>query len=192
MALSPADTIINKKNTHVQRVSKHEFSVAHYTGRVTYDARDMPDKNRDFVPPEMVETMRVSNNAVVKVLFTNQLSKTGNLTVANEQQPGAARSRGERKLKWGQALVAEKQKTKKINTLSHGQYSQIHKMRTLASVFRATSLEILKGLSIGGNSGNTHVVRCIRPTLENKPRGFQVIDSKMAVNVQRTRCGDES
>lgn len=28
--------------------------MAHYTGKVTYDARDMSDKNRDFVPPEMV------------------------------------------------------------------------------------------------------------------------------------------
>lgn len=154
-------------------MSKHEFSVAHYTGKVTYDARDMPDKNRDFVPPEMVETLRASNNSVVKVLFTNALSKTGNLTLANEQQPG--KSRDANKIKWGQALVAEKQKAKKINTLSRGIYSQVHKMRTLASVFRATSLEILKGLSIGGNSGNTHFVRCIRATIEQKPKGFQVI-----------------
>lgn len=62
----------------------------------------------------------------------------------------------------------------KLNTLSHGQYSQVHKMRTLSSVFRATSLEILKGLSVGGNSGNTHFVRCIRADLEYNPRGFQV------------------
>lgn len=47
-------------------------------------------------------------------------------------------------------------------------------MRTLCGVFRATSLEILKGLSIGGNSGNTHFVRCIRSTLDYKPRAFQV------------------
>lgn len=62
----------------------------------------------------------------------------------------------------------------KLNTLSHGQYSQVHKMRTLASVFRATSLELLKSLSVGGNSGNTHFVRCIRGDLEFAPRGFKV------------------
>lgn len=28
--------------------------MAHYTGKVTYDVRDMADKNRDFLPPEMV------------------------------------------------------------------------------------------------------------------------------------------
>lgn len=47
-------------------------------------------------------------------------------------------------------------------------------MRTLSGVFRATSLEILKGLSIGGSSGNTHFVRCIRSSLEYKPKAFQV------------------
>lgn len=46
-------------------------------------------------------------------------------------------------------------------------------MRTLSSVFRATCLEILKGLSIGANSGGTHFVRCIRADLDHKPRGFQ-------------------
>lgn len=69
----------------------------------------MPDKNRDFLPPEMVETLRISKNSIVKMLFTNQLTKTGNLTVAFEQQL-SAKSRANQKLKWGQALVAEKQK----------------------------------------------------------------------------------
>ena len=45
-------------------------------------------------------------------------------------------------------------------------------MRTCAAVFRATSLEVLKNLSIGGGSGGTHYVRCIRSDLENSPRGF--------------------
>lgn len=39
------------------RVSGHEFSVAHYTGKITYDARELSDKNRDFVPPEMVSAI---------------------------------------------------------------------------------------------------------------------------------------
>ena len=51
---SKLDTISTKKNAYVQRASAHEFSVAHYTGKVTYDVRNMADKNRDFLPPEMV------------------------------------------------------------------------------------------------------------------------------------------
>lgn len=59
-----------------------------------------------------------------------------------------------------------------MNTLSRGQYSQVHKMRTLASIFRATSLEILKGLSIVSNSSGIHFVRCIRPDLDYREMGF--------------------
>lgn len=110
-----SDTINDKKNAHIQRASKHEFSVAHYTGKITYDAREMADRNRDFVPPEMVETLRASNNKIVKVLFTNQLTKTGNLTVAYEEEI-SVKSQADQKSKWGAALVAEKQKGK-VNTL---------------------------------------------------------------------------
>lgn len=49
-----SDSINSQKNAYVQRATAHEFSVAHYTGKVTYDVRDMADKNRDFLPPEMV------------------------------------------------------------------------------------------------------------------------------------------
>lgn len=54
LIFSYSESINKKKNAYVQRVSGHEFSVAHYTGKVTYDCRDMADKNRDFLPPEMV------------------------------------------------------------------------------------------------------------------------------------------
>lgn len=130
-------------------------------------------------------------------MFTNPLSKTGNLTVAYDQ-PMPLKNISDKKSKWGAALMAEKQTARvnvnnllfliqiiltrcffffsyfsqRLNTLSHGQYSQVHKMRTLCSVFRATSLEILKGLSVAGNTN--HFVRCIRSTLDYKPRAFQV------------------
>lgn len=59
-----------------------------------------------------------------------------------------------------------------MNTLSRGEYSQIRKMRTLSSVFRAASLEILKNLSIISNSGGIHFVRCVRCDLEYREMGF--------------------
>lgn len=53
--------------------------------------------------------MRTSSDATVKLMFTNKLSKTGNLTMAyDEPQSHVAAS----KSKWGAALVAEKQKGK--------------------------------------------------------------------------------
>lgn len=45
----------------------------------------MSDKNKDFLPPEMIETMRSSVNITVQQLFRNKLTKTGNLTVSSNQ-----------------------------------------------------------------------------------------------------------
>lgn len=168
------DWVNTMKSPYIKRSgSVSQFAVAHFTGSVTYDARDFSEKNRDFLPPEMVETMRTSNDPILKIMFTNLLSKTGNLTMDTDSEVKIPVD-GEKKKqsKWGAALVAEKTKTRKTNSLSKGQYSQTHKMRTLSTVYRATCLELLKSLSIGANSGGTHFVRCIRSDLDNKPKGF--------------------
>ncbi|XP_076177941.1 STKc_myosinIII_N_like and MYSc_Myo21 domain-containing protein ninaC [Ptiloglossa arizonensis] len=156
-------------NIYVRSVSSHEFTVAHYTGKLIYDASEISEKNRDFVPPEMIETLRLSNNAIVKELFTNKLSKSGNLTMIIEHPKIADKptSRG----KWNTAMQ-ETSKPRRFNTASGGQYSQSRKMRTCAATFKSTSLEILKNLSAGGGSNGLHFVRCLRSDLEGAPRGF--------------------
>ncbi|KAL1381098.1 hypothetical protein pipiens_013709 [Culex pipiens pipiens] len=167
------DSVHTNNSPFIKRASATEFSVAHYTGRITYDARDMADKNRDFIPPEMIETLRNSTEDMVKILFSNPLSKTGNLTMAAEETLGVHTQKSNKKKRWGAALVAEKCKVKKMmNTLSRGQYSQVHKMRTIANVYRATSLELIRSLAIGPNSGGTHFVRCIRSDLEYQANGL--------------------
>ncbi|RVE54658.1 hypothetical protein evm_000779 [Chilo suppressalis] len=154
------------KGPYIKLSGSHEFSVAHYTGKVNYDAREMADKNKDFLPPEMIETMRASTNITVQHLFRNKLTKTGNLTVSSsEPKVMVVKSKSEKEM--------DNLKARKYNTVSKGQYSQVHRMRTAAATYRATSLEILKQLSIGPGSGGTHYVRCIRADLNDNPRGFQ-------------------
>ncbi|CAH0603393.1 unnamed protein product [Chrysodeixis includens] len=154
------------KGPYIKLSGSHEFSVAHYTGKVNYDCREMADKNKDFLPPEMIETMRASSNVTVQQLFKNKLTKTGNLTVSSSQpKVSVVRSKSEKEM--------ENLKARKYNTVSKGQYSQVHRMRTAAATYRATSLEILKQLSVGPGSGGTHYVRCIRADLNDNPRGFQ-------------------
>ncbi|XP_023317073.1 neither inactivation nor afterpotential protein C isoform X2 [Trichogramma pretiosum] len=164
-------------NLHVKVAGEKEFSVAHYTGKLTYDANDIVEKNRDFVSPEMIETLRQSTDRLVNQLFTNKLTKGGALTIhsdeslkAKDKQPKKTTARS----KWGAALLQSEQTTnlRKYNTASRGQYSQTRKMRTYAATFRASSLEILKNLSVGAINGGTHFVRCIRSDLEGQPRGF--------------------
>lgn len=155
------------KGPYIKLSGSNEFSVAHYTGKVNYDAREMADKNKDFLPPEMIETMRASTNITVQQLFRNKLTKTGNLTVSPSQP----------KVQVVKLMKAEKEmenlKTRKFNTVSKGQFSQVHRMRTAAATYRATSLEILKQLSIGPGSGGAHYVRCIRADLSDTIWGFQ-------------------
>lgn len=95
-----------KRGVHVKPVSSHEFTVAHYTGKLIYDASEIASKNRDFVPPEMIDTMRYSSCDAVKQLFTNKLTKSGNLTIVQEH---CATTEKTSRNKWG-ALVQESTK----------------------------------------------------------------------------------
>ncbi|KAF4517215.1 hypothetical protein B566_EDAN005269 [Ephemera danica] len=167
------------KSTFCQTsANDNEFSVAHYTGKVTYDARDFYDKNRDFVPPEVTETMRLSNNSTIKEIFTNPLTRTGNLTqskldvaAAEAAAPNSGEGRPRRNSKWSAALLSDKQRhaNRGYNTVSRGQFSQTRRMRTTTATFRAVCLELLRSL----NNGGTHFVRCVRAELTGQPRGFQ-------------------
>ncbi|XP_043467066.1 neither inactivation nor afterpotential protein C isoform X3 [Leptopilina heterotoma] len=158
------------QTVHLKVMGTHEFTVAHYTGKLIYDASDIVEKNRDFLAPEMIETLRLSTSNVIKSLFLNQLTRSGNLTIIVEH-PNTSTNKTP-KSKWGAALMQETTKIRRYNTLSRGQYSQTSKMRTCAAVFRSTCLEVLKNLSIGSGNGGTHFIRCIRSDLENNPRGF--------------------
>lgn len=66
----------------------------------------MADKNKDFLPPEMIETMRTSTNITVQQLFRNKLTKTGNLTVSSSQpKVTVAKSKSEKELENVKARV---------------------------------------------------------------------------------------
>ncbi|XP_033207351.1 neither inactivation nor afterpotential protein C isoform X2 [Belonocnema kinseyi] len=160
----------HSRGVHIKVAGPHEFTVAHYTGKLVYDASEIAEKNRDFLAPEIIEALRLSTSEVVKTLFLNQLSRSGNLTIVVEHPITTAKKTP--KSKWGAALIQETTKVRRYNTASRGQFSQTSKIRTCAAVFRSISLEILKTLSVGGGSGGTHFVRCIRSDLDNNPRGF--------------------
>lgn len=64
---------------YINKINGLEFCVNHYTGKVTYDSKEMPDRNRNFLPPEIIDTLRQSNDSIIKSFFTSKLSKAGNL-----------------------------------------------------------------------------------------------------------------
>jgi len=42
------------------------------------------ERNKNFLAPELIETMRSSKNPVIVTLFTNLMTKTGNLTIYDD------------------------------------------------------------------------------------------------------------
>lgn len=111
------DRIQNRRSAsnsqHVKVQAGHEFTVAHYTGKLGYDATEIAEKNRDFVPPEMVETLRQSSHTVVKELFTNKLTKGGALTIVSQEKPKEKEKQKKTtaRSKWGAALMHSDQTT---------------------------------------------------------------------------------
>ncbi|XP_067622468.1 neither inactivation nor afterpotential protein C isoform X2 [Eurosta solidaginis] len=151
------DRVVEKHSQFVKKHTATEISVAHYTGRIIYDTRAFTDINRDFVPPEMIETFRSSMDENIMMMFTNQLTKAGNLTMPFESVQHKPED--------------SQRKSYPLNTLSAGCISQVNNLRTLAANFRFTCLTLLKTLTLSNNLG-VHFVRCIRADLEYKPRAF--------------------
>jgi myosin III len=170
------ESIAQNRSMYVKRVSDDEFSVSHYSGKILYDARDFIEKNQDFVPIEMIETLRLSAYELPKQMFKNRLTRLGHLTVAFVE-PEKKQTEGKEtkaKKKWGSVLAAEKEKSarnpQKLNTLTQGEYSQTTRTRTIAGLFRTTSLDLMRNLS-SGHSGALFV-RCFRADLDYRPGGF--------------------
>lgn len=55
------------------------FAVHHFAGRVVYQAEGFLEKNRNFLPPEVIQLIRQSQYDMVRFLFQCPITKTGNL-----------------------------------------------------------------------------------------------------------------
>ncbi|KAK6179101.1 hypothetical protein SNE40_011534 [Patella caerulea] len=72
------------KNDHYQKSQKRSppcFSINHYAGKVTYDATQWLEKNRDTMPAGIIELLKESKNELVKTLFKAEISRTGTLAL---------------------------------------------------------------------------------------------------------------
>lgn len=154
------ENLKNFEKNQINAISPTEFSITHYTGTVVYDAKEIPDKNRDFLPPEVIEVLRSSENTIVRMIFTNKLNKMGNVVSSFGDE---AKTR---------ITISSSSSSEDENKELAHQYSQIKRMRTVAATFRSVSLDLLKELSIGGSGSGTHFVRCIRSNLESMPWSF--------------------
>lgn len=101
--------VIEKQRLHcIKKTSKSTFSVTHYTGRVEYDITNFIKKINDSLECDMIEVLRKTSNDMIKEMFTNKLTETGNLVSSQKfdvhEQDDAS--------EWDRALVHERGKVK--------------------------------------------------------------------------------
>ena len=118
----------------------------------------MADKNRDFLPPEMMDTLRLSSDKMVKLLFTNQLSRTGNLTMSAAD---CGFILGNKKSKWGAALIADTDTKAKVtvSNLVHCSCYCCFQSFVLVSI-------IFVSISLSSHSAFSYHSACFRQTKE--------------------------
>lgn len=61
------------------------FAIHHFAGRVVYQAEGFLEKNRNFLPPEVIQLVRQSQYDMVRFLFQCPITKTGNLYSALQE-----------------------------------------------------------------------------------------------------------
>ncbi|KAK5646208.1 hypothetical protein RI129_004672 [Pyrocoelia pectoralis] len=149
--------LINQNKTFVSRATDSEFCANHYAGSVIYDATFMADFNRDILPIETVKLLRTSNDAVFKTFFMNKLNKMGNPCMKFDED---IKHR------------AELMNNQKYLQKNSKQFSQTAKLYSAATTFKASSLELMKELSISARNGGVHFVRCLRSDFAGNPQSF--------------------
>ncbi|XP_078537714.1 myosin-IIIb [Lissotriton helveticus] len=150
------------------------FGIQHYAGKVLYDAYGFLEKNRDTLPADIVVVLRTSENKLLQQLFSNPLTKTGNLAQSRARVTAASRSLPPQ-------LNAGRIKIDTMEMMRHPEETTNMKRQTVASYFRYSLMDLLSKMVVG----QPHFVRCIKPNDNREAMKF----SKERVLVQLRYTG---
>ena len=126
------------------------FTICHYAGKVQYDARNFLEKNRFYIPLEIIQMHRQSSIPLIRSLFGSPLTKTGHLFQSSCLDLSSPDS--------------------EAPSTSTGLVSQTKAQQTVSTYFRFSLLELLQKL----NRSSPHFVRCLKPNDTKKPQTFVV------------------
>ncbi|XP_061708749.1 myosin-IIIb-like isoform X4 [Cydia pomonella] len=131
------------------------FAIHHFAGRVVYQADGFLEKNRNFLPPEVVQLMRQSQYDIIRFLFQCPITKTGNLYSPLQGDMDTNRS-----------LDSSCDTRERFN--SRGLASQSRAQQTVSTYFRYSLMELLQKMV----SGSPQFVRCLKPNDSRSPKHF--------------------
>ncbi|XP_012256582.2 myosin-IIIb-like isoform X3 [Athalia rosae] len=143
------------------------FAVHHFAGRVVYQADGFLEKNRNFLPPEVIQLVRQSQFDMVRFLFQCPITRTGNLYSAVHDTGSRKMSHSHQSTK-DLPAVPQALKLFQERYTSRGLASQSRAQQTVATYFRFSLMDLLQKMV----SGSPQFVRCIKPNDSKSPRLF--------------------
>lgn len=139
------------------------FAVHHYAGRVVYTAENFLEKNRNYLPTEVIQLLRQSHFDMIRFLFQCPITKTGNLYSAL-QDAAATNNNGK-----SASVLSSPQIEINEKFNSRGLASQSRAQQTVATYFRYSLMDLLQRMV----TGSPQFVRCIKPNDVRSPKMFE-------------------
>ncbi|XP_071534803.1 myosin-IIIb-like isoform X6 [Panulirus ornatus] len=137
-----------------------DFTIRHFAGKVSYDTLHFLEKNKNFLPTEVIQLLRQSSHDIIRFLFQCPLTKTGNLYYATPRtSPRSTLTNKQPKSFVGST---------KTQYDSRGLASQTKAQQTVATYFRYSLMDLLQKMV----NGTPHFVRCIKPNDDKAPNNF--------------------
>ncbi|XP_050098125.1 myosin-IIIb-like isoform X3 [Anopheles aquasalis] len=133
------------------------FAIHHFAGRVVYQADGFLEKNRNFLPAEIIQLIRQSQYDMIRFLFQCPITKTGNLY-------SAIQDTGSRQNVSSFIKVDTKEKFN-----SRGLASQSRAQQTVATYFRYSLMDLLQKMV----TGTPQFIRCIKPNEQKAAKTFE-------------------
>jgi myosin heavy subunit len=146
-------------------------------GRVVYAADGFLEKNKNFLPAEVIQLVRQSQYDMIRFLFQCPITKTGNLYSAFQDTPGTKITSHSNLMRIDtkvsnvdlESSIKLKYFSSKERFNSRGLASQSRAQQTVATYFRFSLMDLLQKMV----SGTPQFVRCIKPNDIKAPKCFE-------------------
>eukprot|EP00794_Sanderia_malayensis_P009786 gene9786-10785_t len=127
------------------------FAIYHYAGKVQYSSDAFLEKNRDTIPPGLMQLLQFSENTLVAQIFSATITRTGTLAL-----------QGRYSVKGGPNT-----RPKKLS-VSRQKFMANKKSVTVGTQFKTSLLLLMERL----NSAAPHFIRCVKPNKDKVPDTF--------------------
>ncbi|XP_074635591.1 unconventional myosin-XIX-like isoform X1 [Acropora palmata] len=110
------------------RHKTHQFAINHFAETVSYQADELLKKNKDFIPPEVIELLQTSRNVLIQELFQFKDSED---QMENQRLDGDSNERNYRRRRQTTVTVVHKFKVSLDSLMSTLRSTNVHYIRCI-------------------------------------------------------------